>query len=101
MRQLYHSRRDRLLEQIEQRLSPWITPIASGGGLQITVKLKGQQNEARLTAMAAHRGLLLPRLSPLYAGPASQQGWMLGFAALTPDEIVAGCDRLLEVLKEG
>ena len=97
MRQLYHSRRDRLLEQIEQRLSPWITPIASGGGLQLTVTV--QKDEARLTALATQQGLLLPRLSPLYAGHASQQGWMLGFAALTPDEIVAGCDKLLRLLQ--
>lgn len=97
MRQLYHSRRDRLLEQIAQRLSPWITPIASGGGLQLTVTV--EQDEARLTALAAQQGLLLPRLSPLYAGSASQQGWILGFAALTPDEIVAGCDKLLRLLQ--
>ncbi|KAF6665702.1 PLP-dependent aminotransferase family protein [Pantoea sp. EKM101V] len=97
MRQLYHSRRDRLLEQIAQRLSPWITPIVSGGGLQLTVTV--EQDEARLTALAAQQGLLLPRLSPLYAGSASQQGWILGFAALTPDEIVAGCDKLLRLLQ--
>ncbi|WP_312830409.1 aminotransferase-like domain-containing protein, partial [Pantoea anthophila] len=97
MRQLYHSRRDRLLEQIAQRLSPWITPIASGGGLQLTVTV--EQDEARLTALAAQQGLLLPRLSPLYAGSASQQGWILGFAALTPDEIVGGCDKLLRLLQ--
>jgi len=103
MRQLYHSRRNLLLTQITQRLSPWIIPMASGGGLQVTVKL--QQNvsktEAQLTALAAQRGLLLPRLSPLYAGSTAQQGWMLGFAALTPDEIVTGCDTLLALLQAG
>lgn len=98
MRQLYHSRRDRLLEQIEQRLSPWITPIASSGGLQLTVKV--QQDEARLTALAAQQGLLLPRLSPLYAGPASRQGWMLGFAALTPEEIATGCAKLAKLFRD-
>lgn len=92
MRQLYRSRREQLIEQINQRLTPWITPFDSGGGLQLTVKLA--QNEAQLTARAAQIGLLLPRLSPLYAGPARQQGWILGYAALTPDEIVAGCDKL-------
>lgn len=97
MRQLYRSRRDLLLTLIAQQLSPWITPIVSSGGLQVTVRL--QQDEARLSALAAQQGLLLPRLSPLYAGPSSQQGWMLGFAALTPDEIVAGCDTLLRLLQ--
>lgn len=92
MRQLYRSRREQLIEQINQRLTPWITPFDSGGGLQVTVKIR--KDEARLTALAAQQGLLLPRLSPLYAGPVSEQGWMLGYAALTPDEIVAGCDKL-------
>ncbi|MSE19317.1 PLP-dependent aminotransferase family protein, partial [Pantoea agglomerans] len=69
MRQLYHSRRDLLLTLIAQQLSPWITPIVSSGGLQVTVRL--QQDEARLSALAAQQGLLLPRLSPLYAGPSS------------------------------
>ena len=96
MRQLYRSRRDLLMEQINARLTPWITPIARGGGLQLTVKLA--QDEAPLTARAAQIGLLLPRLSPLYAGPARQQGWILGYAALTPDEIVAGCNKLCGVL---
>ncbi|MGK3141437.1 PLP-dependent aminotransferase family protein [Pantoea sp. C2G6] len=98
MRQLYRSRRDLLLAQISQRLTPWLTPLASAGGLQLTVSV--QQNEARLTAQAAQHGLLLPRLSPLYAGPDRQQGWILGFAALTPDEIVAGCDKLERLLRE-
>ena len=103
MRQLYHSRRDLLLAQITQRLSPWLTPMASGGGLQVTVKLQQQapREGVRLTALAAQRGLLLPRLSPLYAGPMPQQGWILGFAALTPDEIVAGCEKLSELLQAG
>lgn len=101
MRQLYHSRRDLLRTQITQRLSPWLTPMASGGGLQVTVKLNQQepQREARLTALAAQRGLLLPRLSPLYVGSTPQQGWMLGFAALTPEEIVTGCDKLRALLQ--
>lgn len=98
MRQLYGSRRELLIEQINQRLTPWITPFDSGGGLQLTVKLA--QDEAQLTARAAQIGLLLPRLSPLYAGPPRQQGWLLGYAALTPDEIVAGCDKLRWLLAE-
>ncbi|WP_167011773.1 hypothetical protein [Candidatus Pantoea multigeneris] len=28
-------------------------------------------------------------------GDATQQGWILGFAALTPDEIIAGCSKLV------
>ncbi len=96
MRQLYRSRRDLLIEQIEQRLAPWITPMARTGGLQMAVSLK-QGDEARLTNLAAQAGLQLPRLSPLYTSDIRQPGWLLGFSALTPGEIVAGCDKLAKL----
>lgn len=47
MRQLYRSRRDRLLAQL-QPLSPWLTPIATPGGLQLTVRLREGKKEAAL-----------------------------------------------------
>ena len=97
MRQLYHSRRDRLLEQINTRLQPWLTPLQASGGLQLTVALH-QGEEAQLTQQAREIGLLLPRLSPLYADSQPQAGWLLGFAALTPGEIVSACDKLVTLL---
>ncbi|WP_256852709.1 PLP-dependent aminotransferase family protein [Pantoea sp. Fr+CA_20] len=100
MRQLYHSRRDRLLEQLAQRLTPWLRPFPCPAGLQTTVALV-QGDDAALTLQATKVGLLLPRLSPLYGDSAPQQGWILGFAALTPDEIVAGCDKLVRLLSAG
>lgn len=97
MRQLYHSRRDRLLQQIGTRLQPWLTPLPSAGGLQLTVTLT-QGDEAHLTQRARECGLLLPRLSPLYSGSERQAGWILGFAALTPGEITRACDTLATLL---
>ncbi|WP_336778081.1 MocR-like pyridoxine biosynthesis transcription factor PdxR [Pantoea sp. USHLN256] len=97
MRQLYRSRRDCLLEQIETRLQTWLQPLPAAGGLQLTVQLI-QGDEAHLTAQAKETGLLLPRLSPLYANDARQSGWLLGFAALTPGEIVSACDKLVTLL---
>jgi GntR family transcriptional regulator/MocR family aminotransferase len=97
MRQLYRSRRDCLLEQINTRLQPWLQPLPAAGGLQLTVQLL-QGDEAHLTEQAKARGLLLPRLSPLYAGEAQQAGWLLGFAALTPGEIISACDKLVTLL---
>ncbi len=97
MRQLYHSRRDRLLMQLEQHLQPWLRPLPASGGLQLTVELL-QGDEARLTQQAQADGLLLPPLSPLYAGASRQQGWILGFAALTPGEIDRACAKLVRLL---
>lgn len=55
MRQLYRSRRDLLLARL-QPLSPWLTPIATPGGLQLTVRLCAGEDEAALTAQAEKRG---------------------------------------------
>lgn len=97
MRQLYHSRRDVLLQQLSTRCAPWLAAFPATGGLQLTVRLL-QGEEATLTAEGQALGLQLPRLSPLYAGPAWQPGWLLGFAALTPGEIVSACDKLVTLL---
>ncbi len=97
MRQLYRSRRDCLLEQLNTRLQPRLQALPAAGGLQLTVQLM-HGDEARLTEQAKSMGLLLPRLSPLYAGAVQQPGWLLGFAALTPGEIVSACDKLVTLL---
>lgn len=94
MRQLYHSRRDLLRTRLQQELAPWLKVMPSPGGLQLTATLN-HGNEAQLTQLAQGLGLTLPRLSPLFGGDATQQGWILGFAALTPDEIIAGCRKLV------
>ena len=96
MRQLYHSRRDLLLQQLETKLTDWLRPQPAPGGLQLTVTLNSG-DEARLTAQAAQLGLTLPRLSPLCAGPTTTPGWILGFSALERAEIVAGCDKLVQL----
>lgn len=102
MRQLYHSRRDRLMAAIDSKLGDWVKPIPASGGLQLAVTLPSGR-EAELTRLAQHAGVITPPLSPLYlpadpagdsAQPAGRDGWLLGFAALTPQEIVGAVERL-------
>lgn len=98
MRQLYHGRRDRLIEAIDAKLRDWVNPVPSAGGLQLAVKLPRGQ-EAELTRLAQRAGVITPPLSPLYlpadsAPPADRDGWLLGFSALTPQESGAAVDRL-------
>lgn len=99
MRQLYRSRRDLLLAQLPP-LSPWLTPIATPGGLQLTVTLKEGENEAALSAQAERDGLALPRLSPLATEAPGQAGWILGFAALSPGEIATGCAKMTSLFRD-
>lgn len=99
-RQLYHSRRDHLLEQIKQKID-WLMPQCAAGGLQIAAHLPAGQ-EQHFSALAAQAGVETPRLSPLFlnttgAGAQHQDGWLLGFSALTPVEITAAVNRLASI----
>ncbi|QNM97072.1 MocR-like pyridoxine biosynthesis transcription factor PdxR [Chitinimonas koreensis] len=92
MRQLYRGRRDALLEAIGGKL-PWLTAQPNTGGLQLAATLPPDW-EAPLSRQAAALGIATPSLSALYGGPAAQDGWLLGYAALTPEEIAAAVDGL-------
>jgi len=96
MRQLYRQRRERLLQACQQHLAPWLRPQPSAGGLQLAALLPAGE-EARWTRAAAALGVLTPSLRALYAGPATQDGWLLGYAALTPDEIIAAVRQLARI----
>ncbi len=99
-RQLYHSRRDHLLAQINQKLG-WLTPQVATGGLQIATQLPAGQ-EWHFSTLAAQVGVETPRLSPLFLNVAEtsaqhQDGWLLGFSALTPAEITRAVNRLASI----
>lgn len=96
-RQLYHSRRDHLLTQIKQKIE-WLSPQVAAGGLQLAARLPAGQ-EQHFSALAAQAGVETPRLSPLFTASAGlvtqhQDGWLLGFSALTPAEITTAVNRL-------
>lgn len=94
MRQLYRSRRDWLLLQIERNLSHFATPQAAGGGLQMAIWLP-QGQEPALTQQAGKLGVITPGLTAQYQTTAAQRdGWLLGFSALTPGEITQAVAKL-------
>lgn len=100
-RQLYHSRRDHLLTQINNKLSGWLTPQPAAGGLQLCARLPAG-SEPRLSQLASDFGVMTPRLSPLYlpaphSSSCIHDGWLLGFSALTPGEITTAVDRLAHI----
>nr|WP_024965208.1 PLP-dependent aminotransferase family protein [Pantoea sp. IMH] len=93
MRKLYASRRELLLAELTTKLGEHVVPFGQGSGLQLTVTLpKG--GEQRLTEEARAAGLILPRLSPLYAGKPQHEGWLLGFSSLQRTEIVQAVSKL-------
>lgn len=93
MRNLYASRRELLVEQLANKLGDWLKPLSHSSGLQLTVTLL-HGGERRLTQEAQQQGLILPRLSPLYARQPRHEGWILGFSALQRAEIIQAIDKL-------
>ena len=92
MRQLYHSRRDILLEALQNHL-PWAHPLASANGLQLSVGLP-PGSEIQLTQQASVLGIATPSLGQTYWSAAKVDGWRLGFSALRPEAIVDGVKAL-------
>ena len=93
MRKLYASRRDLLLAELESKLENRLLPLSHSSGLQLTVTLP-QGGEERLTDEALKTGVIMPRLSPLYAAETNQEGWLLGFSALQRAEIIQAVEKL-------
>ena len=90
MRRLYNARRTLLLQGLAAEL-PWAQAVAPEGcGLQLCVALPQGQGE-RLTRAAARLGVITPGLHSLRQ---PLDAWLLGFAALRPDEIEAALTRL-------
>lgn len=98
MRQLYHARRDAFVMSFERHLKPFATPLIPAGGLQVACRLNKGMNELDTTQRARAAGIELPTLSRLFLNPNSEPGWLMGFAALTPDDIEHAMQKLANAL---
>jgi len=100
MRKLYASRREILLESIDKHLTGIVTALRPEGGLQIPCLLEPGWSEEKTIRQAAIAGIQLLGLSQLYATEEKQQGWLLGYSALSAYEIEAAVLRLSNVLRK-
>ncbi len=94
MRQLYRARRDAFMASFARNLGSFADAITPAGGLHAACKLKPGLREETTVKAAKSVGLELPTLKRLYAGPNAEAGWLMGFAALTPDQIEESMRRL-------
>lgn len=87
MRKVYAARRAAMATAVAEHLGAIATARLPPGGLQMACHLAPGLSEAETIRAAAGVGLRLPSLSALYREDPAPQGWLLGFAALTPGEI--------------
>lgn len=99
MRKLYAARREVMLEAIGRHLGDVAVAARPAGGLQVPCFLLPDWQEAETIRRAAEAGIRLPGLSRLYRGQAPREGWLLGYAALTDNEIREAMGRLAAALR--
>jgi GntR family transcriptional regulator / MocR family aminotransferase len=99
MRRRYLSRRNTLLEALSRYL-PQATVLGAAAGVHLTVQFPSGYPLATLVSRAAEMRVRVEPLAPCYADHASAPaGLMLGYANLTPSQIVTGVQTLARVMK--
>jgi len=96
VRPLYRSRRDLLWSELA-RHCPELTPLRADSGLQCAALLP-RGGESRWTSSGNALGLGLRPLSGCYLGAESQEGWLLGYAAVGNARLLELCRLLGEVM---
>lgn len=94
MRQIYRARRDAFMVSFSRHLATYADAMPPAGGLHVACQLKSGLSEDVTVRAARSAGIELPTLKRLYAGPHTQEGWLMGFAALTAHEIDDAMRRL-------
>lgn len=98
MRKIYAVRRQAMAHAVQQHLAGIVTARLPPGGLQMPCLLAEGWSEPDTIRQAARVGIQLPGLSRLYTKRPAVDGWLLGFAALTPHEIETAIQRLSKVI---
>ena len=96
VRPLYRSRRDLLWSELA-RHCPELTPLRADSGLQCAALLP-RGGESRWTSSGNALGLGLRPLSGCYLGSERQEGWLLGYAAVSNARLLELCRLLGEVM---
>lgn len=99
MRQLFKARRDAFIEASDRHLSPFGKIQIPAGGFQATWHLHDGHLEGAVRKKAEQSGIFLPSLAELFIRRGGTPGFVLGFAALTPQESHAAVVRLARIIK--
>lgn len=99
MRGIYAQRLEALARLVTQHLSEFVTAQVPIGGLQMPCLLTGDLPERAVVDAARRVGVELFGLSALHAAGNARPGFLMGFAAYTPQEIEVAVIKLAGVLR--
>jgi len=105
-REVYAERRSALLQAIGAQLSDTLDVGTTDTGLHLPVMFRRHCDDEAVARKASERGLEIRALSHFYNAQETDIpqpracGMLLGFAAITPEEIRRGTDLLRELLEE-
>lgn len=102
VRKLYDERRTVIATEIDKQLRGIAHATLPPGGLQLPCFLAEDfpLGESETIGLLKAKGIQLTGLSQFYANAPAPQGWLLGFASLTPAEIRSGIRKIANTLKE-
>ena len=100
MRAIYCERRDVLAKLVRQHLKDFVEPRVPDGGMQMPCVFIRDIPEQQAIDAARRAGIDLLGLSGLHAsGQTATAGFLMGFAAHTPDELEVAVKKLAQVLR--
>ncbi|KUL96162.1 GntR family transcriptional regulator [Bosea sp. WAO] len=99
MRSIYAERLGLLAGLVDKHLSGITEAQVPAGGLQMPCELTGNLAETTAIDAARRAGIELLGLSSLYASRAGKPGFLMGFAAYTPNEIELAVGKLAHALR--
>jgi len=99
MRGVYAGRLDLLVRLVRKHLGDHVEPRVPIGGLQMPCFLTGGLAENKVVESARQAGIELLGLTALHASSEQSAGFLMGFAAYTPDEMKVAVEDLANVFK--
>ena len=99
MRSVYAARRDRLARLVEEHLGDFVAAAVPAGGMQMPCFLHAGVDETQALTAAQRAGIELLGLSPLSGSGSGRPGFLMGFAAYTPDEMEKAARTLAAVFQ--
>jgi len=100
MRSLYHTRRDALVQAIQNEIGNKVQFQVPETGMHMVIWLPWSMDDVAITQQATSQGLEVYPLSQLFLNPTGQRpGLLLGYGAFNEEEIRTGVRQLAKVLR--